>query len=276
LTGNVFFERSQLDLVDDLDSAKEEGELSEYAFDFECYGFFVVTEKLRCADVETSDLQHIDIIVRHKSMYEWFTKRVGQTEVVRNGHIVEPLYFTMPVCGRVVSNVCNMHILYHFWKVRRNPPNDSLGLQKEYLDPVRRHETKEAIMDVIMEAPLTDSEAKLEFFVEGADAIVHHLLTMQNRIENGGVDRLLVWLRAKFGTVGQTKKLSHPIVLITLVINICLVLGYDNDAIPCDNTLVPDGSQSIEDMTLKSPLIDLCMPGLKTFSVRVLGDRSRA
>ena len=261
--------------MDDLDSAKEEGELSEYAFDFECYGFFVVTEKLRCADVETSDLQHIDIIVRHKSMYEWFTKRVGQTEVVRNGHIVEPLYFTMPVCGRVVSNVCNMHILYHFWKVRRNPPNDSLGVQKEYLDPVRRHETKEAIMDVIMEAPLTDSEAKLEFFLEGADAIVHHLLTMQNRIESGRVDRLLVWLRAKFGTVGQTKKLSHPIVLITLVINVCLVLGYDNDAIPCGNALVgAGGSRSTEDM--ESPLIDLCLPGLKTFSVRALGDHSHA
>ena len=49
-----------------------------------------------------------------------------------------------------------------------------------------------------MEAPREDSEAKLEFFVEGADAIVHHLLTMQERIENGGVARLLVWLRAKF------------------------------------------------------------------------------
>jgi hypothetical protein len=149
------------------------------------------------------------------------------------------------------------------------------GAQKEYLDPDRRRETEEAILDVLMEAPREDSEAKLEFFLEGADAIVHHLLTMQNRIESGRVDRLLVWLRAKFGTVGQTKKLSHPIVLITLVINVCLVLGYDNDATPCGNALVDaGGSRSTEDMG--SPLINLCLPGLKTFSVRALGDHSHA
>ena len=53
---------------------------------------------------------------------------------------------------------------------------------------------------------------------------------IRQRKEHGGIDGLLVLLRAKLGTMSRTKKLTQPIVLLSLVINAALILAYDHNA----------------------------------------------
>ena len=120
-------------------------ETSAREYNFECYAFFTVVEKLRSAiGINRKDLQPIDHIVRNQEMWEWFTERIGHTEVVRNGR-PEPLFFVMP---------------------------------EEYLDLKQRQKTEKSIMDVLMEAPRDNSDLKLQFFVDGAAAIVHNLMVI--------------------------------------------------------------------------------------------------
>lgn len=59
-------------------------------------------------------------------------------------------------------------------------------------------------------------------------AIVKQLLTIQNLHEKGGGDAFLVNWQGFFGTVGQTKSITQPIVLVSIFINAALISGLDH------------------------------------------------
>eukprot|EP01052_Picozoa_sp_SAG31_P013858 SAG31_NODE_845_length_11547_cov_8.098096_4_plen_198_part_00 len=121
------FEKGQLQIMN-LNRTAGFEQLTKEQHDYECYALFVVVEKLRNAiGIDRDDMRLLDVIVRNKGLYEWFTDRIGQTEVVRHGR-AEPLFFNMP---------------------------------PEYLDPKRSVYTEDALMDVLMEAPRNNSEEKL-------------------------------------------------------------------------------------------------------------------
>jgi hypothetical protein len=66
-------------------------------YEFECYALFTVVEMLRSAILainfqegsssrtSAGDLKQIEAIVQNQAMWEWFTERIGHTDVVRNG-----------------------------------------------------------------------------------------------------------------------------------------------------------------------------------------------
>lgn len=86
------YQQWQLHLTD----AHSYTQSTDAQYEFECYSLFVVVEKLRSAvSIDRADMRLLDVVVRNEVLYEWFTDRIGQTEVVRHGR-VEPLFFTMP------------------------------------------------------------------------------------------------------------------------------------------------------------------------------------
>ena len=103
-------------------------------------------------------------------------------------------------------------------------------MPKEYLNIHLRSKTEKLIVDILMEAPRDNSEAKLKHFVYGATGVVHHLLTVGQMRDRGGIDALLVTLRSKLGTVSTTKRLTQPVVFLSLVMNAALILAYDHTA----------------------------------------------
>ena len=88
------YEKSHLHRVDD-ERTLQQTHPVEYAF--ECYALFTVVEMLRSARLainvqggsssrtSAGDLKQIEAIVQNQAMWEWFTERIGHTDVVRNG-----------------------------------------------------------------------------------------------------------------------------------------------------------------------------------------------
>ena len=103
-------------------------------------------------------------------------------------------------------------------------------MPEEYLDINLRRKTEKLIVDILMEAPRDNSEAKLNHFVNGATGVVHHLLTVGKMRNRRGIDGLLVTLRSRLGTVSTTKRLTQPVVFLSLVMNAALILAYDHTA----------------------------------------------
>jgi hypothetical protein len=88
------YEKSHLHRVDDERTLQQTHPIQ---YEFECYALFTVVEMLRSAILainfqggsssrtSAEDLKQIEAIVKNQAMWEWFTERIGQTDVVRNG-----------------------------------------------------------------------------------------------------------------------------------------------------------------------------------------------